>query len=84
MIRLEIEIKDEKFIFNYEVCKTKFSSSSDICPDNLSAFTGLLKYCFDISLGKNDDFKNELTAKIWMKKNKEKAEQEIKKYKEEE
>ncbi len=73
MIRLEVELKDDKFIYNYEVGSSKYSSNCEVHSDMLKAFTDIMNHCFNVTVGNNKEFKEEITAQAWMQRNPEAA-----------
>jgi hypothetical protein len=44
-MRLEAEIKDNKFIFSYQISSSCHNLSMEICTDTLVAFTNIIKIC---------------------------------------
>ena len=44
-MRLEAEIKDNKFIFAYQVGSSCHNLSMEICTDTLVAFTNIINIC---------------------------------------
>lgn len=54
-IKLEVEIKEGKFIWSYNIGGSTHNSTSHMTPDNLAAFVYLLKHCQQVSWPKNKD-----------------------------
>ena len=78
MIKLTVEIKDEKFIYSYEVgAHSKSFGEISICPDSLSLFTSLLKGCSQHHHSDHEAFMREVSAKAWIEKNPEEAQKVI-------
>lgn len=48
-MKLNIEIKDDKFTYNFEVGKSSGKSESWLTDDALVAFTDLLRICSSVS-----------------------------------
>lgn len=73
MIKLDVEIKDEKFIYSYEIGTSKHHSTDKINPEYLSSFCDLLKYCHNISRHENKEIIDEFNARVWIEQNLEEA-----------
>lgn len=74
MIKLEIEIKDERFIYSYRIGKDRQHSSSSLTGEQLSAFTELLKMCLRVTLYGDSQLDKELQAKAWIERHQDEAE----------
>ena len=73
MIYLEVELKDDQFVYHYKVGSSSYSSVCDVNPDMLKAFTDIMSHCSTVTMGDMAAFKNEVTAKAWIKNNPEEA-----------
>lgn len=73
MMKLSVEIKEERFIYKYEVGSSNGESSNVIDPDFLCAFTSLLRFCSEQSRRDRKDFMRSIEAKAWIEKNKDEA-----------
>ncbi|MCH7535939.1 MAG: hypothetical protein IH948_09425 [Bacteroidetes bacterium] len=69
MIKLKVQITEDKFKYSYEVGGSTFNSESPLTADSLGGFTGLLDYCSNISRSDDRDSDRELTARAWIEKN---------------
>lgn len=68
MIKLEVEIKNEEFIFTYFVGGENQSSTSPLSADALIAFNDLLRMCSTINKWRNKEFERELWGKAYVEK----------------
>jgi hypothetical protein len=68
MIKLEVEIKDGKFLYTYEIGSSRHSSSQELCADTLASFTDLLRICSNHYKFKDKEFERELWGKAYLEK----------------
>lgn len=69
MIKLTVEIKDEKFIFDYVVGRvSKSSGECDLCPDTLNAFNLMVKLCHDFHKHSYREWEHECIGKGYLEK----------------
>lgn len=68
MIRLEVEIKDEKFCYSYEIGENRHSGSSHLCADTLVLFTDLLRACSKHYQFTDKEWEREMIAKAYLEK----------------
>ena len=66
MIKLTVEIKDEKFLFDYEVGSAKHSGSEIISPDTLAVFSQMLHLCFKSWMAEYNHKRDETLGKIYV------------------
>jgi hypothetical protein len=67
-MKLLVEIKDNKFTFEYEIGESKHSGSSHLCADNLCVFTALLQQCSRIYQHRDKEWEREVVGKAWVEK----------------
>lgn len=68
-MRLEVEIKGEKFTYSYVVGDSSFSSSSPFTADCLVEFAALLGRCHRASQNKNAVAERKFDSEMWIKLN---------------
>lgn len=78
MIKLNVELKNEQFIYSYEVGSTKHSSNCEVTPDMLKAFTEIMNHCCNVTAFDVRGLREEITAKAWIARNPEEANAELK------
>ena len=62
MIKLTIEIKDEKFIYDYEVAKCRHHGDGDLSPEGLSIFINALNICHKAFINQHEEFFEKVKA----------------------
>lgn len=72
-MKISIEIKDDKFLFEYQVGMSRHSSSSTITPELVCCFSDILRQMNHVTLRENKEYEKELNAHIWINENMEKA-----------
>ena len=73
MMKLEVEIKDGRFIYSYDIGSSKFNSDSEVNSESLCGFTELLNHCRRITEHRDDDFWKRMKARSWIESNLEEA-----------
>lgn len=68
MIKLIVEIKDEKFFYTYEVGDSRHSSEQVLCADTLASFTDLLRVCANHYKFRDKEWEREMLGKCWVEK----------------
>lgn len=68
MVKLEIEIKDEKFFYSYEIGEGRQSGESPICPESLNTFNLMVKMCHCDYTHRYKMWEDELRAKAYLEK----------------
>lgn len=68
MIKLTIELKDEKFIYSYEVGEGNQSGESPICPESLHTFNLCVKMCHADYTYRYKIWEDEMRAKAYIEK----------------
>ncbi len=68
MIKLEVEIKDDKFLYTYHVGSSEHSSSQELCADTLATFTALLQLCSRHFEFKHKEWERKTIEKEYLKK----------------
>lgn len=67
-MKLTVEIKDGKFIYNYEIGNSKHNSTMDICADSLVRFTALLQMCNEAYRYQDKQWERDAMGKAWVEK----------------
>lgn len=68
MIKITVEIKDEKFFFDYEVGASRHAGEQVLCAETMATFTEILKLCTRYHLYKDKEWERELVGKAWYEK----------------
>jgi hypothetical protein len=68
MIQLTVEIKDEQFVYKYEVGGSSQSGSMKLCADSLASFTDLLRLCTSNHRYRDKEWEREMMAKAYLEK----------------
>ena len=67
MMKLEVEIKDDKFIYHYKIGENEHTSESKLSAEFLCAFTSLLSKCAAISSYECDRRLEEIKKEAYIK-----------------
>lgn len=70
MIKLEVKIEDEKFIYSYAVGDSTHNGSMTISCESLSRFTDLLRLCATHYSFEDKTWERDAIAKAWLEKQK--------------
>jgi len=68
MIKLSIELKDEKFEWGYEVAGCRHNGIEPVTPENLECFTLMLKMCHRNHTQRYKEWEDECNAKAYLEK----------------
>jgi len=68
VMKLMVEIVDNKFKYSYEVGESKHSGSNHICADTLVLFTDLLRACSQSYKYADKQWERDAIAKAWAEK----------------
>jgi len=77
-MKLEVEIKDEKFLFSYKVGQSEHHAECALTADRLVAFTNLLDEGSKAWHRSNAECRDELSALAFIQQNPEKARKALK------
>ena len=67
MIKLEIELKDEKLLFNYTVGSSISAGETQLCPDTLNTFNLIVQMCHKVHCQRYTEWLDEIRAKGYLK-----------------
>lgn len=82
-MKISVEIKDERFIYDYDFTDGgRGTGSMPVTPSNLQLFANILTACSNNSKYEHDVFMEGLTAQSWILKHPDKHKEFIKKMKE--
>lgn len=70
MIKLEVEIKDDKFAFTYTVGENRSTGETNLSAESLASFTDLLRICSTAWQHQDKKWEREAVAKAWLEKQK--------------
>ena len=68
MIKLTIEIKDEKFQYSYDVAGSSQSSDCQLTPEGVAIFTNCLMMAQKSYVNRHEEWMEELKAKAYIEK----------------
>lgn len=66
MMKLNLELKNDEFIFSYEVGTSKGQSKCPMHTDFLIAFVNVLQYCHKVCLREGEDRWESYKKKMWL------------------
>lgn len=67
-MKITIEIKDNKMLFDYEIAGGRHHSNTNLTPDHLVAFTDILRIASQANARSREEFLDELKAKAYLEK----------------
>lgn len=68
MIKLTIELKDEKFHFDYVMGKSRSCGETEICPDTMHTFDLMVQLCHKVHCQRYQEWMDEGRAKVYIEK----------------
>ena len=77
MIKLEIELKDEKLLFNYTVGSSISAGETQLCPDTLNTFNLIVQMCHKVHCQRYTEWLDEIRAKGYLKEQKQKEKPDV-------
>ena len=69
-MKLSIEIKDEKFIYNYTIGENTHSSERHLCAESLVAFVDALRICSQHFRFADKEWERKALEAAWIEKRK--------------
>lgn len=66
MIKLTIELKDEKFTFDYVIGSSRSSGEMEICPGTMHTFDLMVQLCHKIHCQRYVEWNDEIKAKAYL------------------
>lgn len=68
MIKINIEIKDEKFIYSYTIGKSEHNGEAPICPESLHKFNIITQMLHTYYTQDYKEWEHEIAAKAYLDK----------------
>ena len=68
VIKLTVEIIDDKFKYDYQVGESKRSSEHPLCPDALVVFTNMLNMASRAYINEHEEWVESIKAKAYIEK----------------
>ena len=69
-MKLSIEIKDGKFVYDYLIGTSKHSGESHLDEQSLIAFVNATSICYNATCHENKELWDEIAAKAYLERNK--------------